>query len=233
MRAVLRLGMAIAAAGLWLGQVPAFAQSAPAPTTNTPATDTIGPRELQNFSLEGNVTRPADQRPATQPPQALRSTTVTRPLVSEQRPVRPQRTAREEPRPSQTSSGASTANVQPPAALPATETAAPSPASQVLPDPTATESPTDLAPERTLPIWPWLLAALVLGVGGALLLWRRNSRHAFAGGAGRCFRCPRNRASTAATRRAGASRTAKGGRTRVHAHAPVDRSRIPPGELPC
>jgi len=182
MRAVLRLGMAIAAAGLWLGQVPAFAQSAPAPTTNTPATDTIGPRELQNFSLEGNVTRPADQRPATQPPQALRATTATSPPVSEQRPVRPQRTAREEPRPAQTSSGASTANVQPPAALPATETAAPSPASQVLPDPTATESPTDLAPERTLPIWPWLLAALVLGVGGALLLWRRNSRHAFAGG---------------------------------------------------
>src|SRR6185369_6109130 len=156
--------------------------SAPAPTTNTPATDTIGPRELQNFSLEGNVTRPADQRPATQPPQALRSTTATRPLVSEQRPVRPQRTAREEPRPAQTSSGASTANVQPPAALPATETAAPSPASRVLPDPTAAEPPTDLAPERTLPIWPWLLAALVLGVGGALLLWRRNSRHAFAGG---------------------------------------------------
>jgi len=31
-------------------------------------------------------------------------------------------------------------------------------------------------------LWPWLLLALVLGAGGAALLWRRHSRAAYAGG---------------------------------------------------
>lgn len=33
-----------------------------------------------------------------------------------------------------------------------------------------------------MPIWPWLLLAAVVGVGGALLLRRRRARDAFAGG---------------------------------------------------
>lgn len=40
-----------------------------------------------------------------------------------------------------------------------------------------------LAAEQLLPLWPWLLAALALGAGAALLLWRNRSRHAYAGGA--------------------------------------------------
>ena len=76
MKAGLRLGMMAFATGLCLG-APAFAQALPqnttqnsvqptrpqsAPTTNTtqPAT-TVGPRELQNFSLPGTTTKPADQ----------------------------------------------------------------------------------------------------------------------------------------------------------------------------
>jgi hypothetical protein len=31
-------------------------------------------------------------------------------------------------------------------------------------------------------LWPWLLAALALGLGGAFLVWRNRSREAFAGG---------------------------------------------------
>ena len=182
MRAVLRLGMAIAAAGLWLGQ-PALAQSAPAPTTNTPASNSIGPRELQNFSLEGNVTRPAEPRPATQAPAATAPAARTPPAASEQGAPRPLRTVRAEPRPGRSPPAAATGSVQPAATLPGPEAAAPpSPAPDIVPEPVSTDEPANLAPERTLPVWPWLLAALALGAGGAFLLWRRNSRHAFAGG---------------------------------------------------
>jgi hypothetical protein len=33
-----------------------------------------------------------------------------------------------------------------------------------------------------LALWPWLLAALALGAGGAFLFWRNRTREAFAGG---------------------------------------------------
>jgi hypothetical protein len=62
MRAGLRFG--IAAAVLAFGQPPALAQDTaapPPPPSNS--TDTIGPRELQNFSLNGSVTRPAPDTP--------------------------------------------------------------------------------------------------------------------------------------------------------------------------
>src|SRR4051812_44802934 len=65
MRAVLRLTVAMFAGGLWLGPSAALAQSTTQPTTNTPATNTIGPRDLQDFNLNGTVTRPADTPPPT------------------------------------------------------------------------------------------------------------------------------------------------------------------------
>ncbi|HSQ98905.1 MAG TPA: hypothetical protein VLM36_03215 [Sphingomicrobium sp.] len=43
----------------------ALAQQAP-PSSDTPAGDSVGPKELQNFSLNGTVTHPADQQPAVQ-----------------------------------------------------------------------------------------------------------------------------------------------------------------------
>src|SRR6185436_4891047 len=83
MRAVSRVGMAMVAAGLMLGPVPAFTQSVPDTATNTPATDAVGPRELQNFSLNGTVTKAADTpaapaRSRTQParPTADRAATA-------------------------------------------------------------------------------------------------------------------------------------------------------------
>ena len=57
MRGGLRLAMVVWTAGLVLGPAPLAAQSAPATTTNTPAADAVGPKELQNFSLSGTVTR--------------------------------------------------------------------------------------------------------------------------------------------------------------------------------
>src|SRR3569833_3624211 len=78
MKAGSRLGKMAFATGFWLG-APAFAQSLPQNTTqkstqptrpqsvspaNTaqPAT-TVGPRELQNFSLGGTATRPSESPP--------------------------------------------------------------------------------------------------------------------------------------------------------------------------
>ncbi len=66
MKAVSRLGYVLLAGALSLAPMTAFAQETP-PKSDTPATDAIGPRELQNFSLNGTVTRAADQPPATQP----------------------------------------------------------------------------------------------------------------------------------------------------------------------
>jgi hypothetical protein len=39
-----------------------------------------------------------------------------------------------------------------------------------------------LAPEHSVALWPWLLAALALGAGGAFLFWRNRSQEEFAGG---------------------------------------------------
>ena len=43
-------------------------------------------------------------------------------------------------------------------------------------------APATLAPSQGFPVWPWLLAAVMLGAGGAFLFWRRNMREAYAGG---------------------------------------------------
>src|SRR5690348_12179614 len=67
MRAGLRLRAFLLAGGLAFSPAAALAQDTPpAATTNTPATDSIGPRELQNFSLPGTRTQPVEQAP-TQP----------------------------------------------------------------------------------------------------------------------------------------------------------------------
>jgi hypothetical protein len=60
----------------------------------------------------------------------------------------------------------------PPAAAPAAADFAPEP------------SAGSLAPGHKFPVIPWLLAALILGAGGAFLFWRNRSREAFAGAGG-------------------------------------------------
>src|SRR5512132_413334 len=93
MRGALRLGMMIWTAGLLLGPASASAQDAPAAaTTNTPATDAVGPRELQGFSLSGNVTRPADeaeQAPAAQPTERRQPTVRQAQAPATQAPPKP------------------------------------------------------------------------------------------------------------------------------------------------
>jgi hypothetical protein len=189
MRGAWRLTIAGLTAGLLLGPLPALAQETPGPaTTNAPATDTVGPRELQNFSLQGDVTRPADQ-PAQQP-------VAERPTAARQQPAVTVPAARESarraaetatpalrattPAPRQVAQAKPQPQPQPivPAdasALPTTP--APSPASA----PAFPATP-DTPAEHRFSLLPWILAAIALAAGGLFLFWRNRSRPALAGG---------------------------------------------------
>ena len=206
MRAVSRFRDLLLAGALALAPSVALAQETP-PPSETPATDAIGPRDLQNFSLNGTVTRPADRPAVTQPaPQAPQARTQSRSATpATQTPTAPirasesrstaapsaqQQTASADPQPAQTepvrepprqSPASSSVTV----ALPQVNTITGTPAA------TPTASPSDfapepatgtLAPEHKFPVLPWLLAALALGAGGAFLFWRNRTRTAFAGG---------------------------------------------------
>jgi hypothetical protein len=194
MRAVLRLKTIFAAAGLLLVPGLAHAQDAsqPATTTNTPAPDSVGPRELQNFSLPGAATKPADQpsTPTTNASPAERAdTTAGDATTAAPEPVR--RTvgtrsavaATGAPRPAtQASSSSAVAPPPPPVTTSASPATEPSIASQTSALPAAAAvAPAD-APDNKLSILPWILAALVLAGGTFFLLWRRRPREALAGG---------------------------------------------------
>ena len=214
MKAGLRFTIAYLAAGLAFAPAVARAQEVPAPTanvptTNTPATDAVGPRELQNFNLSGRVTRQADQPAVTQPAPAPRRAEPqpSTPVTTSTRT--PARTAPTEP--ARGTEIASTDSAPPPAAsaeprqapnssvtvpLPQLDRAdagaaapsAPAPGPAFAPDP----QPASLAPQQGFGLLPWLLAAIALGAGGAFLLWRNRSREAFAGGGPQvdAFRAP-------------------------------------------
>ena len=190
------MGVLALTAGLALAPEVALAQDAntQAPASDTPATDAVGPRDLQNFSLNGTVTRSADpvavqrgaaRAPAPTPrPEAAQSTAASSTTATPSRPVEqaPARTADAQPAPTPRP-----APVNPPAQRPASSitaalppiSAAPLPASAT---PSELPPPDTLASEHKLLLWPWLLAALMLGAGGAFLFWRNRSREAFAGG---------------------------------------------------
>ncbi|MEO6581376.1 MAG: hypothetical protein ABIN68_01045 [Sphingomicrobium sp.] len=173
MRAGLRFGMVAAAIALMLAPAPGLAQVA-APATNTPATDTIGPRELRDFTLNGTVTRPAETAPsriapAPARPQPRTTTTTTPPTVDP--PVRP----RIEPRPSVT------ATLPPASPLP--EAATPASTDGLVAPPTFEPAPISPNEPAVSPISgyvPWLLALIVLAGGAAFLAWRRRAQPGYA-----------------------------------------------------
>ena len=207
MKAGLRLGMMAFATGLLLG-APAFAQSLPqnttqnsvqptrpqsAPTTNTtqPAT-TVGPRELQNFSLGGTATRPAE----TQPPA---TTTPTNPgfapleLPRREGPAAGAERSRtgERGRPPLPPARLESPSQSPQPAAPSfapSDLAAPPPAStpdqsslSVATQPHEQAASPALAPAQGPLLWPWLLGAIAVAAGIAFMLWRRRPREAVAG----------------------------------------------------
>ncbi len=189
MRAGLRRKAVLLAGGLLLVPGPALAQQTAPATTNTPA-DSIGPSELQNFSLPGTKTRPAEQPPAatapapapprTQPPAATetepqparRTTNVERPAVA------PARAPVSAP-PSNTQAPPAT-QVSPPPPSAAT-TSAPPPVEQPVAAPLSTPADPALSAHNSLSFLPWLIAALAVAGGVLFFLWQRRPREAFAG----------------------------------------------------
>jgi hypothetical protein len=179
MRAVKRVGIAILVTSLWLGAAPTLAQSGTPPTTNTPASDAIGPRELQNFSINGTVTRPADTpapRSPARPPAASAPTATARTAPARERIAQ----AQAEPRPAAPAApSANPLDLGMPAA-PAASVGAAQSGFTSEPQPLPPAIP---APEPKGSLLPWLLAAVALGAGAAFLFYRRQrSRPAYAGG---------------------------------------------------
>lgn len=185
MRAGLRWKKILLAACLWLSPATAFAQDAnQAATTNTPATDTIGPRELQNFSLPGTRTRPAEQAPAQPAP----TTSTPRPENAAPARAATREPARRSPPPSAPGSSPAGGRPAPSILQETTEPALPSPSEvtpALLPQPTLgtpIERPAvPPAADRKLRLLPWIAAALALGGAAILFLWWRRPRHAYVG----------------------------------------------------
>jgi hypothetical protein len=186
------------AAGLLLGSAPALAQAAQQPPANPPPSDTIGPRELQNFSLSGTVTQPAQGPVATRPARRPARTAAAPPSTADvaasvSEPAPPPRaapSAQARPAPVRVATAEPRAQSAPakPVSfnLPPADTAPVQSAPQPSPPPALTDSdsaPASLAPAHGPSIFPWLLAALVIGAAAAFLLWRNRSREAYAGAA--------------------------------------------------
>lgn len=196
MRGARRLTIACLAAGLMLGSTSASAQDA-ATTTNTPAAQAVGPRELENFSLQGNVTRAAEE-PAQRPsPAPLASTRDDQPASAATTVRQPrERTASTEPAASsprstpspqreparETATAATQPTATPSDGLLTHPTSTPIPASATTFAPPPLASTGTLAPERGFSLLPWLLAALAAVAAGLFLFWRNRSRPALAGG---------------------------------------------------
>lgn len=193
MRATLRW-KTVLLAGMLLLPSAALAQVTTDQQSKTAPSDTVGPSELQNFSLPGNVTKKAEQQP-----QAPTNQTPAPPNL-EQAPAETVQfatgTVRRGGAPSKVTRTIAAPVAHSPthvAASPLVPTA-PSPlplnqnsgAPQPGPQPTFSSaslpavsggSPSSPHP---LSVVPWLLAALALIAAAAFLLWRRHSRDVFA-----------------------------------------------------
>ena len=195
MRAVLRgkfllLAIGLGAPTVALGQpVPDTTANAPAPSSGT----TIGPRELQNFSLPGSPAKPADQ-PAATPPAGQAAPAAPAPDQAPAPAAEPRRrspaarpTAAKPAAPMATRTTGPPAGTQVPSLLPP----APVPAPAVLAPATgpATTLPAapaadSLVPARKPSFLPWLIAAFALAAGTIFILWRRRGpRESYAGAA--------------------------------------------------
>ncbi|HYI42371.1 MAG TPA: hypothetical protein VD768_01955 [Sphingomicrobium sp.] len=178
--------IAAAAALQALTASPATAQNAVTPAPATNGTD-VGPAQLRDFTLNGTVTRPAETRdpppaqapaaPASQAPAAQPSSTTALPpprapsaSSPTPAPVPAQRTTTVDLPPAST----------PPMASPEVESAAVSPAEGA----TGALAPPRSGMPETGSILPWLLAAMLIGAGGAYYFFRVRPRAQLAGSAG-------------------------------------------------
>ncbi|MEO6433427.1 MAG: hypothetical protein ABIO29_05575 [Sphingomicrobium sp.] len=180
MAAKIRVGLALLATAFLWGAAPSRAQDA----TNAVQVNSVGPRELENFNLEGTVTRPAEPRPAPAPTPAPRRETPAPAATTTPRPpaqTTPARPVLASERPTPRELAATTPSAPPPRAARPTISAALPPIS---------DAPVSARPAPSLPPapspdnvpLPWLLAALALLGGAGIHWWRNNARATTAGG---------------------------------------------------
>lgn len=177
------LGFAVAAA---LAAAPGAlrAQSAETPPEDS---GVVGPRELQNFSINGTVTQPAPERPAAPVSRAPAARPVQEtPATSSERPAPTPSPSIQSPsaRPSAAADDRSTPPEARPDAPSAPQASAPLPQR----GPASIDTgPADEILEPAAPsgdgpsLLPWLLAAFALALGGLFFWWQRRSQPAFAG----------------------------------------------------
>lgn len=182
-----------AAALLLAAPMPAAAQDSDAPVDVTaappPSSETIGPAQLQNFNLQGTVTRPAERpadtgaRPATPAPtqpaggatdssQTAAATSSGAQTAAPRAGTAPSGSAGTGARTQSTATAASPALVTPSVPLEVTTNPAPQPGFSTLAP--ATEAP--LTPTDASASWPWLAALLALIGGAAFIAWSRRGR---------------------------------------------------------
>lgn len=178
--AALSLALSAPAAGQ-NSETPVDVTAAPAPSS-----DTIGPSQLQNFNLQGTVTRQAD-RPAATSTAPASTAPAPAAAVVDQAPVTPNSDG---PAPV-TRQAASPATISG-ARSAATASILPAPAETVTPSaplevttgtaPSPSETGSALASAAAIPdtsglwSWPWLAALLALIAGGLYLVWSRRGR---------------------------------------------------------
>ncbi|MEO7655014.1 MAG: hypothetical protein ABIS23_04940 [Sphingomicrobium sp.] len=158
----------------------------------------IGPRELENFSINGTVTQPAPERPAPNQPASRPPAPGPASATFAAPRDRPAPAPGEAPASAQnnrltpTPSGADAvvsdtrtplaARPDPMAGQGSSVTVAlpPMAGDAAQPDPTFEPS---TAPGNGPSLLPWLLAAFALALGALLLWWQKRAQPAFAGGA--------------------------------------------------
>ena len=173
--------VSLAAAAL----TPAVAQDSAPP----PESDTVGPRELENFNLEGRVTRPAEQQqPPAAPVAQPHSPPQARPVTTEVRDSAPvNRAANSQPNrqvaaPARTEAASDLLSRAPTRAQPRAAQSSNAAATPAAPPKPALVTPANEGSSSLL-VW---IAALLFAAGGAAVYWflryGRSASPAYAGG---------------------------------------------------
>jgi len=187
------MGLVASAAALATAPAPLLAQNTAEPSSPV----AIGPAPLSDFNLKGTVTRRAEPeatppaRPVTQqaPPAAQRAEPRQQaPATAQSAPVQPQALAdRPRPAPAQAVIPAPAASlsfelppVGPADGVPVTQPVA-TPGFAPLPSSNPSPAPAAGVALGEGPPIPWILAALLLALGGGYYFWRQRSRPAYAG----------------------------------------------------